>query len=151
MTVQFSDIAVGDRYESVGRTVTESDIMSFAGVSGDFNRLHTDDEWVRRETPYEGRIAHGLLVLAMTSGLRTPILDDYEVLGYLDVSRSMKAPTYPGDTITARHAVASARPSRSRPGTGVVTLDVEVVKADGTVVQLGQDVLLVGGGNDGDS
>jgi 3-hydroxybutyryl-CoA dehydratase len=148
VTVVYSDISVGDRYTSAGRTVTEADIMAFAGVSGDFNRLHTDDEWVRRETTYDGRIAHGLLVLSITSGLRTPVLDDYHVLGYLHVARSMKAPTYPGDTITAHHVVSSVRPSRSRPGSGVVTLDVEVVKTDGTVVQAGQDVLMVGGSDD---
>lgn len=148
MTVYFDDISVGDRYTSAGRTVTESDIMTFAGVSGDFNRLHTDDEWVRRETPYEGRIAHGLLVLAMTSGMSTPVLDDFHILGYLGVSRSMIAPTYPGETITAHHSVAQVRPSRSRPGAGVVTIDVEVAKADGTVVQRGQDVLMVGGHDD---
>ena len=81
------DLAPGAEFRSAGRTVTESDIMAFAGVSGDFNRLHTDEPWVRENTPFRGRIAHGLLVLAMSSGLATPGLDDVEIIAYLEETR----------------------------------------------------------------
>jgi 3-hydroxybutyryl-CoA dehydratase len=133
----------GDVWESAGRTVTEADIMSFAGVSGDFNALHTDEEWVREHTPFSGRIAHGLLTLAITSGLRTPGLDDLEVLAYLEVARQMVGPVYPGDTIRATHTVSEVRPSASRPGTGVVKVGVEVRNQRGEVVQRGADTYLV--------
>lgn len=141
----FSSLEVGETHVSVGRTVTEADIVAFAGLSGDFNPLHTDDEWVRANSSYRGRIAHGLLVLAISSGLRTPGLDQLHVLGFLDTARTMVAPTYPGDTIHVRQTIAELRLSRSRPGSGIVTIEIGTAKQDGTVVQHGTDVLLVGG------
>jgi acyl dehydratase len=142
--MQLEDLEPGQELRSVGRTVTEADIMAFAGVSGDFNLLHTDELWVREHTPFDGRIAHGLLVLSIVSGLRTPGLDDLEVIAYLEETRRFSAPTYPGDTVHAVWRVESARPSASRPGMGVLTLAVEVRNQRDEVVQAGTDVLLVG-------
>jgi acyl dehydratase len=133
----------GDVWRSLGRTVTEADIMAFAGVSGDFAPLHTDEQWVKANTPFGGRIAHGLLTLAITSGLKTPGLDDLAFLAYLEVSRRMVAPVYPGDTIHATHTVAEFRPSASRPGTAVVKVEVEVRNQRDEVVQRGFDTFLV--------
>lgn len=143
MPTYLEDLEPGAEYRSAGRTVTESDIMAFAGVSGDFNRLHTDEPWVREHTPFDGRIAHGLLVLAISSGLATPGLEDVEIIAYMEESRRFTAPTYPGDTIHAEWRIGEVRPSRSRPGTGVVALDVDVRNHRGEVVQSGRDVWLV--------
>ncbi len=143
MARHLEDLEPGLEFVSAGRTVTEADIVAFAGVSGDFNPLHTDEPWVREHTPFDGRIAHGLLVLSVASGLRTPGLDELEVIAYLQATRSFVAPTYPGDTIHARWTVSDRRCSESHPDAGVVTLAVEVVKHDGTVVQRGSDVYLV--------
>ena len=143
MSVYLEDLERGAEFTSAGRTITDADIMGFAGVSGDFNELHTNDEWVRANTPFTGRIAHGLLVVSIASGLRTPVIDELAVIAYLNVERSFTGPTYVGDTITALWRVDEVRPSRSRPGCGVVTLDVEVRKAGGAVVQRGRDVNLV--------
>jgi acyl dehydratase len=144
MTVYLQDVTEGDGFTSRGRTITEADIVSFAGLSGDFNPLHTDETWVTQNTEFRGRIAHGLLVLAVSSGLGTPGVDDLEVLAYMEVTRRMAAPVYPGDTIRVRYVVSEARGSRSRPDRGVVTLGVEVVNQHDEVVQTGTDVLLVG-------
>jgi acyl dehydratase len=146
MTLHFDDIAPGDEFVSVGRTVTEADIMAFAGVSGDFNLLHTNDPWARANTPFKGRVAHGLLVLSMSSGLPTPGFDDLKVLAYLNVERRMAGPTYPGDTIHAVHRVEQVRPSASRPEAGVITVVVEVRNERDEVVQMGTDVVLVARG-----
>ena len=67
------DLPAGLHVTTARRTLTESDIMTFAGVSGDFNPLHTDEDFVKEHTPFRGRIAHGLLVLAMSSGLRSSV------------------------------------------------------------------------------
>jgi len=64
----FDEIALGEEYESPGRTVTESDIVMFAGLSGDYNVLHTDAEFMKQSI-FGERIAHGLLGLAIQSGL----------------------------------------------------------------------------------
>lgn len=145
MTLYFGDLAVGTEFRSVGRTITEADIVAFAGLSGDHNPLHTDRQWVAAHTDYPAPIAHGLLVLSASSGLRTPGLDELHILAFLEVSRRMTAPTLPGDTITQVQTVRELRPSSSQEGRGVVTLDVSVARQDGTVVQSGTDVLLVGG------
>src|SRR5205823_5997879 len=84
------------------------------GISGDFNPLHTDELFVRERTPFRGRIAHGLLVLAISSGLQSE-LDRVESVAYLEAQREFVAPTYPGDTIQATWKVEGSRPSRSRP------------------------------------
>ena len=143
MPTYLEDLAPGAEFRSAGRTVTESDIMAFAGVSGDFNRLHTDEPWVREHTPFEGRIAHGLLVLAISSGLATPGLDDVEIIAYLEETRRFTGPTYPGDTIHSLCRIAEVRPSGSRPTMGVVSLEVEVRNQRDEVVQSGRDVWLV--------
>jgi 3-hydroxybutyryl-CoA dehydratase len=143
MALYLEDLEDGRTFESAGRTVTEADIAAFAGVSGDFNLLHTNELWVRENTPYRGRIAHGLLVLSISSGLATPGIDELVVLAYAEVSRRMVAPTYPGDTIAVTYTVESTRRSRSRPETGIANLAVEVRNQDGEVVQTGTDVLMV--------
>ncbi len=143
MTIYLEDYAVGQAFMSVGRTVTEADIMAFAGVSGDFNQLHINEQWVTANTPFTGRIAHGLLVLAISSGLATPGMDDVEVIAYLEASRKFVGPTYPGDTIHTVTTVLDTRPSRSRPGMGVLTTSVEVVNQDGEVVQTGTDAVMI--------
>jgi len=138
----FEDLEVGTEVATARRMLTEADIVMFAGASGDYNPLHVDDQFVREHTPFRGRIAHGLLVLSMSSGLRSD-LDDVQSVAYLELQRRFLAPVYPGDTIQARWRVEELRRSRSRPDTGVVTLGVEVVNQHGEVVQRGTDVWLV--------
>jgi 3-hydroxybutyryl-CoA dehydratase len=141
--IYLEDIEPGQSSVSARRTVTEADIVSFCGLSGDFNPLHIDDRFIREHTPFRERIAHGLLVLSIASGLRTD-MDDWHTIAYLEEQRRFVAPVYAGDTIEARWRVEDVRRSRSRPDTGVVTLAVDVVNQDGETVQTGRDVLLVG-------
>ena len=136
------DLSVGQEFVTARRTLTEADITAFAGISGDFDPLHMDELFVKEHTPFRGRIAHGLLVLAISSGLQSE-LDRVQSVAYLEERREFVAPAYPGDTIQARWTVDEVRPSRSRPGTGVVHLSVEVVNQDGQVLQRGTDVWLV--------
>jgi 3-hydroxybutyryl-CoA dehydratase len=142
-TVYFDDVDEGLRVTSARRTITDADIMNFAGVSGDFNPLHTDDIFIREETPFRGRIAHGLLGLAIGSGLKSE-LDSWLVLAYLTASRDFVGPIYPGDTIWVEYEVTEKRASRSKPDRGIVTLSVELKNHDGEVAQRGTDVLLLG-------
>ncbi len=143
MTTFFEDIERGCRVVTARRTITEADILWFCGLSGDFNPLHTDLEFIREHTPFRDRIAHGHLVLSITGGLRSE-LDAWRIVAYLDCRRRFLAPVYAGDTIHATYLVTDLRLSRSRPGTGVVTCEVETLNQDGDVVQQGIDVLLIG-------
>ncbi len=142
--IAFDSITVGDRISTSRRTITEADIVAFAGISGDFNPLHMDEEFARDHTPYGRRIAHGMLGASVTTGLRSEY-DDWDVLAFLECTRQFKGPIFPQDTIHAEYEVTEKRPSRSRPGTGIVVIAVRLVKQDGDVAQTGTDVVLVAG------
>lgn len=93
----FEEIQVGDQ-ASFAKTITETDIYLFAGISGDFNPVHVDEEYAK-STPFGSRIAHGGLassLLAPVLGMKLPGLGTVA----LEVSQRYKKPTYPGDTVT---------------------------------------------------
>ena len=140
--IGFDEIATNGTVTTGSRTVTNADIEQFAALSGDRNPLHTDDKWVRENTPYPGRIAHGLLGVAITSGLPSEY-DDWNVLAFLQCTRKFLAPILPGDTMHAEYVVSSKRVSSSNPEVGVVTLAVNVVNQSSEIVQTGEDVVLV--------
>jgi acyl dehydratase len=140
--ISFDDIEEGHTVQTARRTLTEADIVNFAGLSGDFNPLHTDELWVKENTPFRGRIAHGILALAVSGGLRSEV-DDWDVLAYLECTRRFVAPVYPQDTIQLTYTVSETRASRSRPDTGIVVTAVELRNQDGEVVQSGQDTFLM--------
>ncbi len=149
MTVYMDELETGREFVSDGRTITETDLVVFSGISGDFSPLHIDEQWVVENTSFRGRIAHGLLITSITSGLHTPVLADVEVIAYLEFSRTLGAPVYIGDTIHAYWKVTETRRSRSRPEQGIVTFEIEVRNQEGTAVQRGTDVWLVSAGSDG--
>jgi len=142
MTTYLDDLRVGSVYLSASRTISKEDIVAFAGLSGDFSPLHTDDEWARENTPFSGRIAHGALVFSISQGLRTPVIDDIAVIAFLGFERTLVGPVYPGDTIRARWTVTQVRRSRSSPERGVACLSAAVINQDGTIVQRGSDTYL---------
>jgi acyl dehydratase len=110
----FEDIAVGEEYESPGRTVTEADIVIFAGLSGDYNVLHTDAEFMKSSS-FGERIAHGLLGLAIQSGLLTRAGIPYATLGFGTLRWKFKGPIKIGDTIRVRATVTAKEDGRRAP------------------------------------
>lgn len=151
MGIPFDAIEEGTIYVSQSRTIRETDIVNFAGLSGDFNPLHTDEVWVKANTKYERTIAHGLLITAVSSGFRTRGLDDWLIIAYLAIERQFRAPVYPGDTLFQRSKVLSVRRSSSNPRTAVVTVQAEVFNQEEVVVQSGHDTYLVGSNNSEES
>lgn len=139
----WEDFAVGQEWLTVGRTVTEADVVNFAGLSGDFNQIHVDAEY-SRIGPFGERVAHGLLVLAIASGLWTRLgLSDGCLIAFLGIKDwKFGAPVRLGDTIRVRTSVAETRPT-SRPGRGIVTFETTVVNQRDEVVQQGQRVLML--------
>lgn len=139
----FEDVAVGFRFETPRRTVTESDLVVFAGVSGDFNPLHTDAVFAAGSI-YGARIAHGALVLALATGLRQRVgLFDGTLLGLLEIrSWRFRAPVRIGDTIRVRNEVTELRPT-SQADRGVMVQRVEVVNQADEVVNDGELVMLL--------
>lgn len=139
----FDDVQVGQNWTSLGRTITEADIVNFAGISGDFNPIHTDHEFART-TPFRRPIAHGLLVFSVGSGLGVsiPMMRTLAVLTIRDWQ--FVGPVFIGDTIRVRSEVV-AREERARGRRGVVTWKRQVINQENKVVQEGLTVTLVEG------
>jgi acyl dehydratase len=128
----FSQFEVGQVYESQGRTVTEADVVLFAGLSGDFNPLHTDETFAAK-TPFGRRVAHGMLAASISTGLgQTTGIFEGTTLALMAQTFDYKAPVFFGDTIRLRLTVESTKPS-SKGGKGVVVFRSDVVKQDDTV------------------
>jgi acyl dehydratase len=139
----FEDVEVGFRFETPSRTVTETDLVNFAGVSGDFNPLHTDERFAAN-TIYGGRIAHGALVLALATGLRQRAgLFDGTLMGLLEIRTwRFHAPVRIGDTIRVVNEILELRET-SKPDRGVMLQRVEVSNQDSEVVAAGEFVMLL--------
>lgn len=118
----YDDFTVGDRFVTAGRTVTEADIVNFAGLSGDYNQLHTDAVFAG-QTMHGKRIAHGLLVLAIVSGLCTRLpmnrFMEKAIVGLGGLQARWLRPVAIGDTIHAVVEVMGKEPSK-KPGRGTV-------------------------------
>jgi acyl dehydratase len=133
----FEDFAVDDTWLSARRTVTETDVVNFAGATGDFNPLHVDHEFARG-TDFGGPVAHGLLVLSFAAGLSVQSLRYHgTMIAFLGMEEwKFVGPVRFGDTIQLRSTVLEARAS-SKPGRGVVRIGQEIVNQRDEVVQKG--------------
>lgn len=137
----FSEFEPGQEFTSVGRTVTEADVVMFAGLSGDFNPLHTDATFAEK-TPFGQRVAHGMLGVAISTGLgQTLGIFEGTTLALLAQTFEYKAPIFFGDTIRLRLTVRELKPS-SKGGKGVVTFQSDILKQDDTVATTGTWVVM---------
>lgn len=138
----FEQFNMGDKVVTVGRTITEADIVTFAGVSGDFNRIHTDAAYAGT-SPFGQRVAHGLLVQSIATGLavRTGVIED-TILAFRELSCKFSLPVFIGDTIHVELEVVETKAFR-RLGGGNVTMKVSVINHKNEVVQRGEWVMLI--------
>ncbi len=140
--LHFEDYNLGDSITSQGRTVTESDIVSFAALSGDWNPLHTDAE-TAKSTIHGERIAHGLLVLSMATGLAERLgFMQGTVMAFMKLEWQFRAAVLIGDTIRVRATVSELKPMK-RLGGGFVTFKVQILNQADKVVQRGSWTVLV--------
>lgn len=137
----YEDLNVGDEHISTGRTVTETDVVSFAGLSGDFNNMHIDEEFAKK-TVFGTRIAHGLCVLSIASGLwfTMPRLTTVAFMGLEDwrFSGAVKF----GDTIRITRKLVEKK-EHKRPNMGFLIFEVNVKNQKDEIVQRGKWVILV--------
>lgn len=144
-TVYFDDLFVGRKWVSPSRTVTESDVGSFAGLTGDFFPLHTDETYAAG-TRFGTRIAHGLLGLAFAHGLMWTRTGEFDasLIAFLGISDwRFTGPVYFGDTIRCRYEVAELRVSQSNDQQGIVVFDVVLLNQRDESVQFGSKSLLI--------
>ena len=133
----FEEFQAGQRIVTAGRTITEADVVQFAGLSGDFNQIHTDAVY-SQNSPFGQRVAHGLLVLSIASGLavQTGVMEG-TVLAFREINEwKFSRPVFIGDTIHAELEVKETRELR-RIGGGAVVIEVEVKNQHNEVVNKG--------------
>ena len=140
----FDEFVVGEEYVTPGRTLTETDVVMFAAMSGDYNELHTSEAF-GKSTQFGRRIGHGLLGLAVSHGLFFRLgLVEGAAIAFLGIdSWKFEGPFFPGDTIRVKVRVAEKTPSRSKPDRGVVKFFFQVVKDDETVLQSGYKTIMI--------
>jgi len=139
----FDDLVLGDEWESPARTVTETDVVLFAGLSGDLNPLHSDHQ-LSKKGPFGRPVAHGILGLAIATGLIThaPRIDTLAFLAILEWK--FLAPIGFGDTIRVVSRVEALQ-TQARGRRGIVTWHRRVLNQDSITVQEGRTQTLVRG------
>jgi acyl dehydratase len=139
----YEEYAIGQKIRTAARTVTEADIVGFAGISGDFNQIHVDAAYAKA-TPYGQRIAHGLCVLSIASGLavQTGIMEG-TILAFREIIEwKFAAPVFIGDTIHVDIEVLDTK-AIPRLNAGAVTLMLDVQNQAGKSAQKGKWVVLM--------
>jgi len=138
----FEEFAVGERFVTRGRTITEADIVAFAALTGDYNPLHVDAEF-GKTTQFGERIAHGMLGASYAVGLIAALgLTEGTVIAIVNMTWDFTAPIRIGDTIHVDQTVISMRETK-RADRGIIIFEVKLINQRGEVVQKGERVLLV--------
>lgn len=139
----FEEFTVGDEFTTPGRTITETDVVSFAALSGDYNQIHTDAEFAREHSTFGTRVAHGLLGLAIVEGLkaRTGICENTAIAS-LEWSWRFTKPIHIGDTIHVRITITEKRET-SKQDRGIVKERVVLLNQRDEVVSEGDHVMMM--------
>jgi len=137
---KFDHFEVGETWRSRGRTITEADIVMFSAFSGDWYPLHTDKEYAENNTPFKQRIAHGMLVLSVATGLQ--VMEPEVIVAFYGIEHlRFIHPTFINDTIHVELEVTDLLDKGN--GTGVVTAIQKVVKQTGEPVTTGVLKILI--------
>jgi acyl dehydratase len=141
----YEDLYLGMEFLSPGRTITDADLVGFAGLTGDFSELHTSDVYAQ-SSQFGRRVAHGMLGLAYAHGLMWARTGEFRqsAIAFLGINDwKFVAPLFVGDTMFVRYVVRELRPSKSRPTQAIATFSVQVLNQDGETVQSGTKALLM--------
>jgi len=132
--MHFEDLPVGRQFKTVGRTITETDIINFINTTGMLEVLFTNYEFLKQESDIKGRVSPGALVFCIAEGLLTQATMQHTGYAFLNMQYDIKAPVFAGDTIHVECEVIESRRSNSRPNRGLVRTRNCIIKQDGTLV-----------------
>lgn len=138
----YEDYQVGQKLTTRARTITEADIVQFGSLTGDFNPMHFDAEYMKMHMIGQ-RIAHGLLTVSYAAGQAYQLgFMEKTVLAFREMNMKFSVPVFIGDTIHVEIEVKELKDA-ARLGGGLVTFGIKIIKQDGTTVQKGDWVVLV--------
>jgi len=121
----FDQFEIGQVFDTMSRTITEADVVTFAGVSGDFNPLHTDEAYMQT-TPFGGRIAHGMLLASVATGLANQLgIFEGTSIAVLEISVRFVGAVKPGDTVHLKLTCTQKKES-SKGNKGTATFSAEL-------------------------
>ena len=129
----FEDLPVGRRFQTIGRTITDTDIINFCNCTGNTEVLFTNVEFLKHESDIKGRPVPAALTFGMSEGLLVQATMQHTGFAFLQMELTVETPVMAGDTIHVEVEVIEARRSRSRPNRGLVRTRNRVLKQDGTV------------------
>ena len=128
------DLPLGRQFQTVGRTITEADIVGFVNTTGMVEVLFTNLEFLKHESAIKGRVSPGALVFCLAEGLLTQATMQGTGFAFLEMNYKIEGPTFAGDTIHVECEVIESRRSQSKPQFGLVRTRTRVVKQDGKTV-----------------
>jgi acyl dehydratase len=138
----FDEFNEGDEFFTASRTITESDVVTFAGLSGDFNPIHMDREFADN-TPLQGRVAHGILVASIATGLGNQLgIFEGTTIAVLSMTINYKGPVKFGDTIHLELKVTEKKET-SKPERGIVTFQTDIKNQKDELVIDGKWVVMM--------
>jgi acyl dehydratase len=133
----FDEFKVGQHWKTSRRTITEADLLMFSALTGDFNPIHTDEEFAKG-TIFGGRILHGPAGFAIATGLESRLgLKEGTAIAFLGMTWDLKGAIKPGDTIHVDQTVTAVRETK-KPTTGIVSFNVKIVNQRDEIVQEGE-------------
>jgi acyl dehydratase len=130
----FEDLPVGRKFRTIGRTLTEADLVNFIGVTGMTEVLFSNTEFLRTESDITQRVVPGAMVYSFAEGLLVHATMQHTGFAFLNMELNVVGPTLAGDTIHVECEVVESRRSASRPTRGLVRTFNRVKKQDGSVV-----------------
>ena len=125
------DLPVGRQFKTVGRTITEADIVNFVNTTGMVEVLFTNLEFLKQESAIKGRVSPGALVFCFAEGLLTQATMQGTGFAFLEMDYKIAGPTFAGDTVHVECEVIESRRSQSKPQYGLVRTRNVVIKQDG--------------------
>lgn len=139
----YEDFVVGEAHVSPGRTITEADLVLYTGLSGDFNQVHTDEEYCRKIGAFNGRIIHGLFALSLVEGLKSR-LGHFEgtSLASMEWKWRFLKPLYVGDTVHVKWSITAKRETK-KPGRGIITEFVQLLNQRDEVLGEGEHLVMM--------